>query len=187
MRARRVGSVLLALLLGAGVAACGDDGGSDDGDAVDQVDRDVDRDRDDDDGRGDDGDDGDAPARDDEGDIDLGIFGDDECVQMALAFSGLGAAFAADGDELAEVEAFFREAVDDVPADLRDDFEIYSRAMGEYLQGLRDLGLADGGQFDATDPAAMARFTELMAVFDSPEMQAAADNIGAFFDNNCQG
>ena len=39
MLARRAGALLLAIMLGAGVAACGDDGGSED-DAVDQVDRD---------------------------------------------------------------------------------------------------------------------------------------------------
>jgi hypothetical protein len=179
MVARRIGAVLLALALGGGLAACGDDGGSD-SDAVDQVDRD---------GTSSDGDDGDGSTDDGDGDSDIpdGVFDSQECAEMAVAFSGLSGAFAAGSEgEVEEMEAFFEDAVDNVPDDLRDDFEVYARTIGDYIQILRDAGFEDG-DFNPNDPAALAVITQAMAALSTPEMQAAGESISAFFANNCEG
>jgi hypothetical protein len=201
MLARRAGAVLLAIMLGAGLAACGDDGGSED-DAVDQVDREDDSSSDDgDDGSSDDGssDDGssddndDDSSDDDSSDGDGGAFGgafQERCVELSGLFTTVSAAISgAVDEELADAQEAFEEAVEDAPESIRDDLETYVGAYAAYAEILEDAGVDFDNleTADFTDPEVLAALQEAGAIFSDPELQEATNNISAFFAGGCEG
>jgi hypothetical protein len=184
MVARRAGAVLLAIMLGAGLAACGDDGGSED-DAVDQVDRDGDGS---DDGNTDDGsDDGSDDGNTDDGDVDLPTGLGEECAELGATFNEIVDPISG-GASAEEVATFFEQVSDAAPEELRDDFEVYGQAMAELQEALDDAGvtLEELSELDPTDPESLGIFTQVGSTFSSPEVLEAATNIGSFFASNCQ-
>jgi hypothetical protein len=194
MLARRAGALLLAIVLGAGLAACGgDDGGSDD-DAVDQVDRDDTGNGDGDDGSSDDGsaDDGSSDDDGDDGDGSAieGAFTGERCAELSTFFSTVGAAVSGSvSDDFADAQAAFEDAVEDVPEDVQDDFETYVGAYTQYAEILEGAGIdfEDLDAADFTDPAVAGALQEAGQVISSPELVAAATEITQFFANGCEG
>jgi hypothetical protein len=185
MLARRAGAVLLAIMLGAGLAACGDDGGSED-DAVDQVDREGDSS---DDGNNDDGSSDDGNADDGDGSAIEGALTGERCTELASFFSVMGAAITGAVDEgFADAQRAFEDAVEDVPEEVQDAFTTYVEAYTDYAQALEDAGfdLEDPTSFDISDPAAIAALAEAGQALSDPEFTSAVEDVNAFFAAGCE-
>lgn len=179
MVARRAGAVLLAMMLGAGLAACGDDGGSED-DAVDQVDRDGNGSDDGDDGNTDDGSSDDGNTDDGE-DIDLpdSIFGSEECAEIFEAFSAFGAVFSGQGSsDFGDLADGFDAIAESAP-EIADDLETMADAYRAFDDAVGDADLSDPSVFQS------AEFLEASEAFNSEEFDEASDNVSAFMNEAC--
>jgi len=188
MLARRAGAVLLAIMLGAGLAACGDDGGSED-DAVDQVDREGDSSDEGDDGSSDDGDDGSSDDGDGDGSAIEGALTGERCTELAGFFSVMGAAISgAVDEEFADAQRAFEDAVEDVPEEVQDAFTTYVDAYTDYAQALEDAGfdVEDPTSFDISDPTAVAALAEAGQALSDPEFTAAVEEVNTFFAEGCE-
>lgn len=178
MVARRIGAVLLALALGGGLAACGDDGGGSD-DAVDQVDRDN-GDGDSGDSDGDSGDsDSDSGDDGDSGDPDVdfpdAVFGSEECAELFEAFAAFGSVLTGQGDLAFDELANGFEALADSAPEIADDLEVMAEAY-------RDAGdVFSGGAINFADPEVAAALES----FGTPEFEEASENVSVFLTETC--
>jgi hypothetical protein len=104
--------------------------------------------------------------------IDKACFG---AIYVSLGFFG---AFSDDATAK-EAEQYFAEARQDLPDDIVDDFDVVADAYKKAGDALAEY------DYDftkaAADPDAQAALDEL----DSPEFQAASDNVTKWFDENC--
>jgi hypothetical protein len=122
--------------------------------------------------------------------LDLGDF-TGECAEFAQAFAGAGAAigsaFSGTGDDdLGSVAEYFDTVAEKVPEEIRDDFQVFADAYGEFAQALADADI-DLSDPSKADPEAMAQLEALGEAFSAPEVQQASENIQAYVDSNCQG
>jgi hypothetical protein len=178
MRMRRTASLLLALGLTTGLAACGDDdsddvgleeveGGGSDESTEDTADADVDG---------------------EDSDIAEGFVGEG-CAEFSQAFANAAASFTGAGgtQDLDELANFFDEAADNAPDDVADALRVFGEAYGEFANALEEAGidLSDPSAFQ--DPEAIAVLTEAGEALSSPEVTEAQETIDAFVANNCEG
>jgi len=177
MRTRRLGAILLAGALSAGLAACGDDGGDDEGTALEDVGG----------GDGEETTTTESSGGDDTGTTDLEDLEDvltGECAFMVEAAAAFGAAFTGAGDQsFDDVAAGFGELADEAPDELRDDIEVLAEAFQEFADLIGDVDLSDPNAFQ--DPEVQAAFAEAGEIFDSPEVTEANENFTAFVEENC--
>jgi hypothetical protein len=171
---RRTSALAMAAVLGLGLVACGgDDSG---GDASSDTEATTTTE---------------ATGSDtDTTDLDLGDFSG-ECADFAQSFAGaaaaVGSAFTgAPGDDLSSVAEYFDAVADKVPEEIRDDFQVFADAYGEFAQALADADI-DLSDPSKADPEAMAQLQALGEAFSAPEVQQASENIQAYVDSNCQG
>jgi hypothetical protein len=126
----------------------------------------------------------------DSGDLDdaLGMFGDDECMNVGLAYAtislgALGSMFggAMEDAELEEMENELDELRGDIPSELRDDFDVIQNAFAEFGEALGDGG---GNIFD---PEYQEKMEEAGAALESDEFMEAQANIEDWLAENCEG
>jgi hypothetical protein len=173
---RRVGGLLLAVVLGASLVACG--GGDDDDDAASE-DTDVTTTE--------------ASGSDDTSaeDVDLGDF-TGECADFAEAFanagSAIGSAFSGTGtaDDLEALGDYFAEVGDQMPDEIKGDFEVFADAYTEFAQAMADADI-DFSDPSAMDPEQLAQLEAVSEAFSAPEVQEASDNISAYMEEHCGG
>jgi hypothetical protein len=111
-----------------------------------------------------------------------------DCVDAAAAFnavvqgvmSGLMDPTLFD-DELNK--ANIEEARAAVPDEIADDFELFSQAYIMIGEVLAEVG-ANGG---FTNPENVAKFEELSKELENPELEAAAQRVGEYFQSECTG
>jgi hypothetical protein len=176
MRARRIGSLLLAAMLaGGGLAACGDDGGNDDEVGLEEVDDNASTDDTSDDSTDDTSDD----SSDDT--VPSGVFGSEECQEVIEAFAAVGGVFSgSDGDFNFDDLAEGLENLGDSAPEISDDLELLAGAYREFADAL-------GDDVDFTDPDIFTspEFAEAAQAFNSAEFTAASDRISTFMDDAC--
>ena len=99
----------------------------------------------------------------------------EECRAIALQFATLYSQVFAPQGEQADLTQVFGDVSSKVPADLQDDLAVMSTAFAQYAQILTDNGN------DMTKPEVQAALEAL----GTPEVQAASDNIDAYFEATC--
>lgn len=167
---QRLGAVALATIFGLGMTACGDDGGEDASDQVEET----------------------TTAKDSGSDsVDPGNFDfSGECADFVEAFGNAGAAvgsaFGGGGssDDLAQVADYFEEIASNVPEDIRGDFEVFAEAYSDFAQALADSGI-DLSDASTANPEDLAALQAVMEAFSAPEVQEASDNISAWVEESC--
>jgi hypothetical protein len=171
---RRTGALAIAAVLSLGLVACGgDDSGEDASSDTDATTTTA------------------ATGSDtDTTELDLGDFSG-ECADFAQAFAGAGAAFGSafsgqGNDDLGTVAEYFDSVADKVPEEIRDDFQVFADAYGEFAQALADADI-DLSDPSKVDPEAMSQLQALGEAFSAPEVQKASENIQAYVDSSCQG
>ncbi len=114
------------------------------------------------------------------------IVGDEAqaCLEIGLAYASLslsmlGSAFGADQGEVDEMTQQLEDLRSEVPAEIRDDFEVFSTAISEFGSVMADAG---GNLFD---PATQQALEEASQALETPEVKEAQANIEAYLEANC--
>lgn len=168
---QRVGALAVAAIFAVGLTACGDDG--DGGDEAADVGETTTT--------------ADDSSSDDTDLTDFDFTG--ECAAFVEAFGAAGASIGSafsggSGDDLEEVASYFEEVADDVPEDIRADFEVFAEAYADFARALAESGV-DFSDPQGADPEALAALQEVSEAFSAPEVQEASDNINAWVEANC--
>ncbi len=116
---------------------------------------------------------------------------DDDCLAMAQLFGSLGAAsLLITGQtefDQAEAQAQFEAARRALPDALQGDIDTVNDAMNAYFQALADLDIdfSDPQAFADASPEDFAALEEVGRLFDTPEVDAAFDNLSAYAEDQC--
>jgi hypothetical protein len=104
-----------------------------------------------------------------------------ECANFAGLSAKLSSALAGTNgvDSAAEV---FDEIADQVPEEIRDDYEVLVDNFRELADALKGIDISSGG---TPSPEALAKLQELSGKLDTPEVQQATENIEAWARENC--
>lgn len=107
------------------------------------------------------------------------------CGQLSGAFASLmlGPSMALIGgtEDLAEMRQQLSGQTFRVPAELEEPFQIIDDAYAQIERDLEGLNLTDA----MGDPEAMARLDEATSAYNTPEVQGALEEVGAFLEANC--
>jgi hypothetical protein len=167
MNARRLAVLLLAALALLAAGCGGDDGGDE---AAGTTDTAIVEDDDS------------TTTTDDEGTTtsdDDGIELEGECAEFAGLSARLQNALSGSGDLDADA---FDELADQVPEEIRDDYEVLAANFRELAEALEDLDLSSG---ETPSPEDLAKLQEVSQSLDTPEVREAAENIEAWAEENC--
>lgn len=114
------------------------------------------------------------------------IVGDEAqaCLEIGLAYASLslsmlGTAFGADQADVDEMTQQLADLRAEVPAEIQDDFEVFSQAMSEFGSAMTDAG---GNLFD---PATQQALDDASQALETPEVKEARANIEAYLEANC--
>jgi hypothetical protein len=102
-----------------------------------------------------------------------------ECAEFAGLSARLQQALTGSGELDADA---FDELADEVPEEIRDDYEVLAANFRELAEALEGIDLSGGQAPSAED---LAKLQELSRTFDDPEVQQAAGNIEAWARENC--
>jgi len=104
-----------------------------------------------------------------------------ECANFAGLSAKLSSAFAGTNgiDSAAEV---FDEIADQVPDEIRDDYEVLADNFQELADALKGIDLSAG---ETPSPEALAKLQELSKSMDSAEVQQASQHIEAWVQKHC--
>jgi hypothetical protein len=114
-------------------------------------------------------------------DDDLSGLASEDCLELAAASAGLGQAFATPGSDF-EGEDAFRELADDVPDEIRDDWQILADAYSDYAEALADIDLSAG---ETPDAETLQEIQQAIASIDQASVTEASNNIAAWAQQNC--
>jgi cell fate (sporulation/competence/biofilm development) regulator YlbF (YheA/YmcA/DUF963 family) len=104
-----------------------------------------------------------------------------QCAELAGISSKLAQSLSggtADLDEAAEV---LDELADQVPDEIKDDYQIVAENFAKIAEALEGVDLTSG----TPDAEALAKLRELGQTLDSPEVQQATANLEAWARENC--
>lgn len=104
------------------------------------------------------------------------------CAELAGLGSRLASAFGGPNADVADVSRLFDELADEVPDEIKADWEVLARNFEKVAEALQGVDLTSG---ETPSAEALARLQELSETFDSPAMQEAAANIEAWAQENC--
>jgi hypothetical protein len=109
----------------------------------------------------------------------------EDCVEVAQQYLALTLAPAAlafaDDEELSDFEDDVRDLREDVPPELRDDFDTVADAYRQYATALGDV-LRDPLGSDAQQ-----KVQDAQQALEAPEVQAANERIQSYFSERCPG
>ena len=123
-------------------------------------------------------DDGSEMTETDDGSTTLG----GECAQFAGLSAKLSQAFAGTSPDLDSVSEVFEEVADQVPEEIRDDYEVLAANFDELADALKGIDLSSG---ETPSPEAIAKLQQLSSQLSTPEVQEATQNIEAWAQANC--
>jgi hypothetical protein len=101
-----------------------------------------------------------------------------EAYGKALAAAGSGG----DSGDIAESAEVFQRFADEVPEEVRDDFQVMADAFSRYAEVLADVDLSSG---ETPDADTIAKLQTLFTGDEAEEVQAASDRISAWSNENC--
>jgi hypothetical protein len=113
---------------------------------------------------------------------DLESLASSQCLELVNAAAAVGQALAA-GTVDAEDVAAALEYAEPVPAEIRGDIELLAKALGEYGDAIRDLGIEPGETPSADDIQAAQRVAA--DAVEDPEIRAASERVVSWADANC--
>jgi hypothetical protein len=105
-----------------------------------------------------------------------------ECAAFAGLSAKLSQAFAGSSSDLDSATEIFDEVADQVPEEIRDDYEVLANNIEEFADELRELDLAAG---ETPSPEAIAKLQEIAQSLDSAEVREASQNLEAWAQANC--
>ena len=171
MNARRLAVLLLAALALLLAGCGGDDGGDEAAGTTDTaiVEDDTSTETTDDDGS--------TATTDDDG-IQL----EGECAEFAGLSAKLSQALGGSSSDLSSATEVFDELADQVPDEIRDDYEVLAANFRELAEALEGVDLTSG---ETPSPEVLAKLQEVSQSLDTPEVREATENIEAWAEENC--
>lgn len=159
---KRLGSLVLAVALGFTVVACG----GDDKTATEET----------------------TTTAGSNDDTDLAAF-TKECAELTQVFAGAYASIGAGlggaaGNELEDAAEYFENVADNLPKDIRADFQLFAEAYAEFARGMAELDI-DLSNPASMDPEQMAKLQELGESLEGPEIEEASANVEAYLEAKC--
>ena len=106
----------------------------------------------------------------------------ENCAELAGIGSRLAQSLSGQAGDLDEAQELFDEIADQVPEEIRDDYEVVAENFGKIAEGLKDLDLGSGATPSSED---LQKLQELTASLDSAEVREASENISAWAEENC--
>ncbi|CAN5265133.1 hypothetical protein BH23VER1_BH23VER1_37490 [soil metagenome] len=89
-----------------------------------------------------------------------------------------------DPESLEQVAGQLEAAAEVAPDDIRDDFEVMAEELGGFYRVLADMDYQPGS---VPTPEQAEELSQLGESMDQEALQAATDNISAWFEDNCGG
>ena len=123
----------------------------------------------------------DETATDTTSNADLGAL-TGKCAELAGLGSKLAAAMGGQDAGVADVSKVFDELADEVPDEIKADWQVLAENFGKIAEALKGVDLTNGGTPDAET---LAKLQELSATLDSQEVQQATTHIEAWVTKNC--
>ena len=167
MNARRLAVLLLAVLALVAAGCGGDDASDASGDTETTIVEETTGDE--------------MTETEDAADDGAGALGEN-CAELAGIGSRLAQSLSGQAGDLDEAQELFDEIADQVPDEIKDDYEVVAENFGKIAEGLKDLDLGSGGTPSAED---LQKLQELTASLDSAEVREASENISAWAEQNC--
>ena len=105
-----------------------------------------------------------------------------ECAEFAGLSAKLSQALGGTSGDLESATGVFDELADQVPDEIRDDYEVLAENFGKLAEALKDVDLTSGA---TPSPEDLAKIQEVTQSLDSAEVQEASQNIEAWATENC--
>jgi hypothetical protein len=112
----------------------------------------------------------------DTGSTDLGELSG-KCAELAGLGSKLAAAMGGQNGEVEDVSKLFDDLADQVPEEIRADWQVLARNFQKIADALKGVDLSSG---ETPSAEVLAKLQKLSSTFDSQEMQQAATHIDAW-------
>ena len=104
-----------------------------------------------------------------------------QCAELAGLGSKLAAAMGGQETGVANVSKLFDELADQVPAEIKADWQVLARNFAKIAVALKGVDLTSG----TPDAATLAKLQKLSTTLDSQEVQQATAHIEAWAKKNC--
>jgi hypothetical protein len=104
-----------------------------------------------------------------------------KCAELAGLGSKLAAATGGQDAGIADVSKLFDEMADQVPDEIKADWQVLARNYAKIAAALKGVDLSSG----TPDAATLAKLQKLATTLDSQEVQQAAAHIEAWVQKNC--
>jgi len=105
-----------------------------------------------------------------------------ECAEFAGLSAKLSQAISGSSSDLDSATEVFDELADQVPEEIRDDYEVLAENFRELAEALEGVDLSSGEAPSAED---LAKIQEVTQSLDSAEVREASANIEAWATANC--
>ena len=105
-----------------------------------------------------------------------------ECAEFAGLSAKLSQALGGTSGDLESATGVFDELADQVPDEIRDDYEVLAENFSKLAEALKDVDLSAGA---TPSPEDLAKIQEVTQSLDSAEVQEASQNIEAWASENC--
>ena len=105
-----------------------------------------------------------------------------ECAEFAGLSAKLSQALGGTSGDLESATGVFDELADQVPDEIRDDYEVLAENFSKLAEALKDVDLSAGA---TPSPEDLAKIQEVTQSLDSAEVQKASQNIEAWASENC--
>jgi ABC-type glycerol-3-phosphate transport system substrate-binding protein len=105
-----------------------------------------------------------------------------KCAELAGLGTKLAAAMGGQDAGVADVSKVFDELADEVPDEIKADWQVLAENFGKIAEALKGVDLTNGGTPDAET---LAKLQELSTTLDSQEVQQASAHIEAWVTQNC--
>lgn len=111
-----------------------------------------------------------------------------ECMElsgalMSLMFLPMVGMFGIEDEEIREMEEEMAQFGGSVPSELEDDIEVINDAFDSFLSEAGSFDFDD--EMDIFDPEVTERMEAAAEELESPEVEAAFENLEAFLEENC--
>lgn len=104
------------------------------------------------------------------------------CAELAGISSQLAQSLSGQAGDLDDVARAFDEIADEVPDEIKADYEVLAENIGKIAEAVKGVDLQSG---ETPDAEAIAKLQELGSSLNSPEIQEASENISAWAEQNC--
>lgn len=107
---------------------------------------------------------------------------DGKCAELAGIGAKLSQSLSGQSGDLDEASRVFDEIADQVPDEIKADYEVIAENFGKIAEALKDVDLQSG---ETPNAEAIAKLQQFATSFDSPEIREATANIEAWTQKNC--